>query len=82
MDYPKFIASNQKEESISIQRVNRNHVETLIIINDKCLVDSQHVLLVKANVLLLQLYYVFCLFFKLGDQNSKYLYINRCKENY
>ena len=24
MDYPKFIVSNQKEESISIQRVNRN----------------------------------------------------------
>ena len=23
MDYPKFIVSNQKEESISIQRVNK-----------------------------------------------------------
>ena len=23
MDYPKFIVSNQKEESISVQRVNR-----------------------------------------------------------
>ena len=25
MDYPKFIVSNQKEESISIQRVTRKH---------------------------------------------------------
>ena len=27
MDYPKFIVSNQKEESISIQRVNQKYGE-------------------------------------------------------
>ena len=26
MDYPKFIVSNQKEESISIQRVKENDI--------------------------------------------------------
>ena len=29
MDYPKFIVSNQKEESISIQRVKK-HTQVLI----------------------------------------------------
>ena len=29
MDHPKFVVSNQKEDSISIQRVNGNHGEIL-----------------------------------------------------
>ena len=30
MDYPKFIVSNQEEESISIQRVNKSYLPEII----------------------------------------------------
>ena len=33
MDYPKFIVSNQKEESISIQRVNYHKICMYLVFN-------------------------------------------------
>ena len=41
IDYPKFIVSNQKEESISIQRVKFNHIFLIIRPEFFLLVDLQ-----------------------------------------
>ena len=40
MDYPKFIVSNQKEESISVQRVNNPEVTGLYSLSLSAVFDT------------------------------------------